>query len=556
MRATVTTVLLALGAPLCAPKSQDQAPATREMSDAEKEFRDGWWAENGRNDMPAALQRYLAAAQAAGPVQLRARALLHAGVAQQRMGKVESAIGTFRQLLQQHADQPEVTEPARVHLQELTAVDLRQNYDEWYERRLFGEEVQLKILERIESLAGKLGEPNGADGARVQALRKIEGEILVFGKGAVPALRKTCESPHEALAERAVQLLFQLGVVPPASALARCTDWVNEASNWERLLAAPPAGAAQAGRTPQGELLRTAAAGRAALAAALLSEQPPRFLVVESPALSAIAVALLRSGDGRVAEFLAAATSDKVSLRVREAFEEALLETPLPLTAADWIRLGKEALRHRLSVHALRMAARSLKAGDGDSLDAALLLLESAPKQAAEECANALTGGLEGNVSPLHVPWTAARLRRLFLAAAPWQEACLSELAWTLRRQAGTRAVVAEALLGDPVAVRKAWPVVRNEQAVSDPLARHVAIDRDDIDAVLLCARWNLAMAEFLTGAWPKWDDAQRVAALQLLPALLGAGERVPLRTFVERAEAGASEVARKELEAVRKLLE
>ena len=232
-------VSLWVGTVFAAVPAQAQSPSTT-ASAAEQAFRDGWWAESGQGDLAAALNRYLAAATADGPVAIRAKALLHAGAVQQRLGKAESAIATFRQLLKDHAGEADLVEQARVHLRELTAVDLRQNYDEWYERRLFSEEVQSQILGKLEQLAGELVPPT-SQSAKEQAERqnrivRLRQEVLAFGKGAVPPLRKAAVGRGTRLAEDAVELLFALGELPPTEALWRCSDWTLEASSWQTLL--------------------------------------------------------------------------------------------------------------------------------------------------------------------------------------------------------------------------------------------------------------------------------------------------------------------------------
>ncbi|MFY7950840.1 MAG: hypothetical protein ACOVRP_16620, partial [Gemmatimonas sp.] len=83
------TILLATALPAQTPPP----------SAAEAAYRDAWWEESGRGDLASALKGYLAAAAADGPAGVRAKALLAAGSAQQRLGKAESAIATFRQLL-------------------------------------------------------------------------------------------------------------------------------------------------------------------------------------------------------------------------------------------------------------------------------------------------------------------------------------------------------------------------------------------------------------------------------------------------------------------------
>src|SRR5690606_32246945 len=143
-----TTFLFALALPA----------AAQQPTPAEAAYRDAWWAESGQGDLPAALKGYLAAAAAEGPSAIRAKALLGAGSVHQRLGKTESAIATFRQLLQQCPGEADVAEQARTHLRELTAVDLRDGYDEWYQRRLFSEEVQVQILQKIQALAIKAAE--------------------------------------------------------------------------------------------------------------------------------------------------------------------------------------------------------------------------------------------------------------------------------------------------------------------------------------------------------------------------------------------------------------
>ncbi|MFN9277597.1 MAG: hypothetical protein ACK6D2_17895, partial [Planctomycetota bacterium] len=192
------TILLATALPAQTPPP----------SAAEAAYRDAWWEESGRGDLAAALKGYLAAAAADGPAGVRAKALLAAGSAQQRLGKAESAIATFRQVLQQFPGEAAVVEQARTHLRELTAIDLRQGYDEWHQRWLFSEEVQLQILQKLTQFGGHVaafgGLSQAEEGDQKATLRQLRMEILGYGAGAVPALRKATASLNGALAEFAV----------------------------------------------------------------------------------------------------------------------------------------------------------------------------------------------------------------------------------------------------------------------------------------------------------------------------------------------------------------
>lgn len=544
-RLLASTLLLALALPAQQPTA------------AETAFRDAWWAESGQNDLALALHGYLAAAAAEGPADIRAKALLAAGSVQQRLGKTESAIATFKQLLQQFPGETDLVERARTHLRELTAIDLRQGYDEWYQRRLFSEEVQLQILQQIEALGGKLAAPP-RDNKEVPLwsleISALCREITGHGAGAVPALQKASQSANDALAGRAVDMLFQLGDLPPAGALQRSFGgWATEATNWSQLLALPRDRAAslRAGLRADAtgaDLLAAALQGPAPLLAAVTATTDVELVQDHPEIVAAVTTALLRAGADSRGKVLARLTDESVPMRVRQGMELSIVEAdaPLPFSTGEWLALGAEPLHYRLRLQSLEAAARLLQAGDGSALDEILVRVASAPASTRQEWLARLVAGLERNLAPLQVPWTLPRLRalvRMFAAA----DAELSPVLLALQRTDKSRSLLVEALLGDPVPMRE---VYTGEPAT---LRQHLQFGGDEDEMTLLATRWHRALAGQLSRGWPDFDAGQRLAALALLDQAMSPdfGERQAVLQALQQFVTGASEDVRAAIEAL-----
>lgn len=531
--------------------------AGQQPSAAEAAYRDAWWAESGQGDLAAALKGYLAAAAADGPAGIRARALLGAGLVQQRLGKTDSAIASLRQLLQQYPGEAELVERARAQLRELTAVDLRQNYDEWYERRLFSEDVQLQILQKLQALGDLLARPprdQKQQGEWYEAQRALVQEIRGFGKGALPALRKAAEAPTGELAGRAVGMLFDLGEVPSAPALQRhFGDWAGSAEPWTSLLALHGGAAQQLANgireaAPGATLLRAAVMGHGELAAAVVGIRDAELVREQAAVLAAATCALLRR-DGYaddqerllvVAQVLDGLAAETTPLRVRRAMEQGILECePPPLLDPEmWLQLGKDPLHFELRYRCIEQATAGLQPGDGDELDELLARVAAMPKSGRETALYALTNGLEHNLAPTQLPWTPARLRRLLGAFVDLGDPNLSQLFAALLHTEAWRAMLAEALLGDPVPMREVYPA-----GDGSSLAIHLQSDGSDEEVALLQSRWNRAVADRLGRDWAGFDAAQRLAALVLLRQVVNFdhGDRAPLLQFLAKADRGGN---------------
>jgi len=528
---------LPLAALLAAMPAQ-QPTAAPKTTASEQAFRDGWWAESGQGDLAAALAKYLAAAGAEGPAAVRAKALLAAGAVQQRLGKAESAIATFRQLLKDHPEQADLVEQARVHLRELTAVDLTTGYDEWYERRLYGEEVQLQILDKLQALAKEMGEVDTQlveeRKQREQRRRDCRGQILAFGKGAVPALRKACESGNEQFAEAAVEMLFELGQVPPFAALRRLRGWTYDSARWALLLRTrsteprpmPPE------PTVHERLVFAALAGAGSLADTL---HDVTFAEDDNP-VGPVAMALMQYDAGARQRMRETMLQREVPLATRTAMQVAVLESDPkpPFTAAEWLAVGEDPLVFDLRIAAVEMAARSLGEQDGGLLDTLLERVTTAPPSARPQFVDRLAAGLRRNGSPLLVPWTPERLGKFVRLGSLSSENEIAAVFSVIRADADLRARFAAALLADPVAMHD-WfhPAADAPQRLLSLGVMLDWVNVEDRQGELLATRWHASLRDVLAGAWPRWSDEVRRAAMIVLGELVApfAGGK-PLHDF------------------------
>lgn len=540
-------VPLWLGAVFAAVPAQTQNPATP-PSAAEQAFRDGWWAESGQGDLTAALTRYLAAAAADGPPTIRAKALLHAGAVQQRLGKAESAIATFRQLLKEHAGEADLAEQARVHLRELTAIDLRQNYDEWYERRLFSEEVQLQILGKLDELAAALLPPTVKSNQnktehenRIVGLRQA---ILTFGPGAVPPLRKTAVGRHRRLAEESISMLFALGELPPVEALCRSQDWSFEAGPWRTVLKRRgEAGSMPADATDTtARLLAAALAGPDALLQALVNQRPQD----EESGLSAITSALLTFAAESRAQTIQVMGLPTTPIMIRRILESTLLEEPYPLTIAEWAAVSHDPLRFELRSVGLGRIVAQLGPRDGDRFDEMLARVDTAVGSGRMVLRNALAGGLTRNCAPEQLPWTSSRLRHtLQLLSGADQET--SSVFYAIRLREDLRNLLAEALFDDPRASAATFaPTEGNGPNMALSTLLHPHVD-DENTTELLARNWHACLHRVLTRRWGNYDEPMRIDALRVLGQCLHGdyGGLEALRAFCEDIQTNATEAVK-----------
>src|SRR5262245_14227253 len=455
------------------PQEPAPAPAT---SEAEKLFRDAWWAESGKNDLDTALRGYLAAAAAEGPASVRAKALLHAAGAQQRLGKADAALDLYRKVLTEHATERASVEQARAHLRELTAVDLRQNYDEWYERRLFGEEIQLLILGKLEALTSLLAQGYPPDAKEQQTYRKqisvLEAEILAFGKGAVPALQKACSGGHAVSREHAVDMLFSLGELPSVSALLSCDGWLGDAQHLALLFGSASTAALPASGAWHRPLLAAGRQGPEQLLTAMLASRDPRL--IESGIVTPITIALLRHDASKEATVAAIGSAETPHV-YRRAMESALCESEdLRLNAQQWLQLSEDPLSFDLRFIGTRHAANLLRKGDEAILESLLQRAETGGPT-MNFFTRAIVESLVQLVAPLDVSWTAARLRRLLLLGQHKFEGSLAGVLSPFHANARTRTMLADALFGEPAAFVAAIRSIPDADRLENPLADEVA---------------------------------------------------------------------------------
>lgn len=554
---TMFSPVLVLTTVLATLPAQQPNPAST-TTPAEVAFRDGWWAESGQGDLAAALTKYLAAAAADGPATVRGKALLSAGTVQQRLGKNESAIATFRQLLKDYPAAADLVEQARVHLRELTAVDLTVGYDEWYEKRLFTEEAQSQLLMKIESLAGlavKLnGSPTNEERQLLQNSRHLtRSEILAAGKAAIPGLRKSAESKNEQLADAAVDLLFELGELPPTTALRWLPGWTYDPSHWRKLLQAGKRTpmAVEVDRSTQDRLVCAATQGPDALLEQVLAvhEENNEDLV------GAAAVALMQNGED-VRQRLGKAMSDrKVPLRTRKAMQQALCAAELKpaFTAVEWLELGNEPLVFELRVRAVSMAAHLIGADDGELLDTMFERVESSPLSTRPQFQQEFAEGLLHNRSPLQVPWTRDRMRRFVVLSCRSSDSSSVTVTSVWRSDDLLRAMLAEALLQAPTVMRDVLLPPVGQATPDRSLAELLQWQEiEEPQAELLGGRWNHNLRDVLTAAWGGWSPDERTAALSVLSqAVQGSSEAKSLTACLRQIRDAASPEQQAQIDAV-----
>jgi len=540
----ILPVVMAL-ASLAALPGQQPVPAP--ASAAEQQFRDAWWAETAQTDLEAALRGYLAAAAADGPATVRAKALLQAGRVQQRLGRTEAALATFRKLVMDHAGEREVVEQARAHLRELTAVDLRRNYDEWYERRLFSEDVQLSILAKLDALAGKLArrpeqpEEQKAHAAEVLSLMQ---EIAAYGKGAVPALRKTATGSNVAMRQHAIHMLFELRELPPLPALLADDGWLGDADSWPVLLQQKSDAEVPPSPVWYRPLLTAALRGGAALADALVhATRRPQ----DDNLVSTIALAALHAEGGK-AVVLAALADPGLAINLRLGIESGLLndvDGDTALTAAEWLAVSAEPLRYQLRQAGILHAAALLGPGDGAQLDEILARITAGTPSQQGSLAIILSLGLDRQMSLDVLPWTPARVRTVLqLATSEGGTGCFSQLWLALLRPPAKRAVLAEAVFSQPILCHDA-PDARQF------LHRHFQFDIGEGDNELLASGWHAALAAVLAREWDRWSDDTRVDALAMLGTVMHQLEPGPVVRFLDKVKDKASAPVRQAIDAL-----
>ena len=538
---TVLLTALSLHAQPPAGPPSAQNPALS----AEQLFRDAWWAESGGNDVEAALRGYLQAVTADGPANTRARALLFAGRLQQRLGKAEAALAAFRRVVTEFATETAMVDEARTHLRELTAVDLRQNYDEWYERRLFSEEVQLVILGKLEALASRADRDFQDAAQRLehrQQMTSLINEIQAFGKGAGPALRKYALGAHYTLAYNAIEMLFAIGELPPLTALLRHADVLGDEALVGKMLtmrAKEPMPELPVGDR-RAHMLATVLAGPDALTREILTA-PPQASIEVQPLIAA----LLPFPSAR-AQLLAALRQPGLAVVVREAIENAFAGAdPLSFDAEEWLQIAADPLRAELRGIAIAHAARVLRPEQSDLLPRLLAAVEDPAAESGHDqtLLLALAGGLAENRIVEVLAWTPARLGKLLACLPPATgDAAFAPVLQQLRRIATGRQMLANALFADPVASCRGFRRTLSDEATCEQLQSHFATNLDnDADTALFARRWHAAMLAELTERWPGYDATAQLAAIVLLRGVAAASERAGLVEFLRRQEGSAT---------------
>jgi hypothetical protein len=234
---------------------------------------------------------------------------------------------------------------------------------------------------------------------------------------------------------------------------------------------------------------------------------------------------------------------------------EAQLNGPggsLPLTAQQWLQLSEDPLSFEVRIWGTQNAANLLGKGDEAILESLLQRAETAGEMMGA-FTTAIIGGLGQRVAPLDVPWTAARLRRFLLLGQHKCDGSLFEVLCPLHANARTRAMLAEALFGEPAAFVAAIRSIPETDRIENPLVDQVAYPNGgEQESALHCKRWHATMLAVLERDWSKWDDGNRAAAVWIVQQTMRKeGSLDAIRTFLENKKAGAAEDVRTAIEAL-----
>ena len=276
------------------------------------------------------------------------------------MGRTDEAVQVLETLARTFPGQAKLLAEAKKRLEEWTAVDLKQSFADWYQRYQYSPEFQAKIVDLVLKL--------GVSDNKVRYA--AENELTTIGKPALPALREHVYSNNHTLQDNAAALIFLLGAVPPAEALADRWRWTRHGQSWARLL--------EAGRDPeQRASLLAGLAGKEDLpsrAARAAVEGPSALLDLfekESTAMRSMASTVLwrlpdvRTSPALRTRLLALVRNDALSEEVRAAAAQVLTHRMIEgeRTEEDVALLGDEILAWlRSDMHALRHLAQSVLA--------------------------------------------------------------------------------------------------------------------------------------------------------------------------------------------------
>ena len=203
----------------------------KEDSPAAQAFRDAWWQETGAGALDRALAGYRDAVAAKGSDAVRAKALYRMGLVLQRMGKMDEALAALKRLATEFPGETALLERAKQRLDEWTAVDLREQFPEWYKRYQYSPEFQAKIVDLVLKLG--IGDRKAQQEARQ--------ELLTIGEPAIPALEQHAGSANTVLGRYVVEILVELGRLPPAESALANTAWYRKSEFWKLLATADDA---------------------------------------------------------------------------------------------------------------------------------------------------------------------------------------------------------------------------------------------------------------------------------------------------------------------------
>ena len=228
--AFLLALLLAIVLPF-AEVAYGEEDAPKEDTPAAKAFRDAWWQETGAGALDKALEGYRAALAAEGSEEVRARSLYRMGLVLQRMGKMDEALNAMKRLATEFPGQAALLAKAKQRLDEWTAIDLREQFPEWYRRYQYSPEFQAKIVD----LVLKLGAP------KTEVQHEAKAELLTIGAPAIPALQQHAGSANSHIRRGAMEILLDLGQLPPAKPLFDGSRWREKKQFWRLLHAADDA---------------------------------------------------------------------------------------------------------------------------------------------------------------------------------------------------------------------------------------------------------------------------------------------------------------------------
>lgn len=241
-----------------------------EDSAAARLFREGWWLETGAGALDRAKAKYEASVAAAGSDAIRGRALYRLGIVLQRMGHSEQAIKALERLQREFTKESKLVTQAKQRLEEWVGQDLRGSFEEWFKRYQYSPAFQAKVVDLVLTLGS----------ADYQAANGAEAELLTIGEPAIEALRAHAISSKGNLPRRATEILWKLGVIPPAEALIKSTSyWTQNEERRNRILAhggvRTDLERALANATSEHDkLLRAVLSGKRAVVDAYLAQDP------------------------------------------------------------------------------------------------------------------------------------------------------------------------------------------------------------------------------------------------------------------------------------------